>query len=215
MPSLREKRLRGALELELFSVGWITCEAVFSAIAAYRAGSLALSAFSVDSAIELVSGMLLVVRLYAEIHTGASMDRRHPLERWTSAFVALCLFALAAYVAVKSGQAIRLQTGPSVTWLGLAVALASSVITPWLAVEKLRYGQLLDSPALCGDAMCSFTCGYMSWTLLAGVACNDMFHWWWVDPLAACGILYFVVKEAWESMDAFISGEGHTHSHSH
>lgn len=213
MQSTRETQLRNAFELELVSVGWIMTEAILSAVAAYQVGSLSLSAFSVDSAVELVSGMLLVARLFIEIQSGVSIDSKHRVERWTSGFIALCLFALAAYISLKSGQALRVRTGPSLSVLGLLVAAASSVITPWLAIQKLRYGKRLGSPSLIGDAMCSFTCAYMSWTLLAGLLMNDLFHLWWVDAVAAVGILYFVLREGFESFESFRSGEGHIHHH--
>lgn len=188
---------------------------ILSAVAAYRVGSLSLSAFSVDSAVELMSGMLLVARLFIEIQSGEQMDAKHAVERWTSGFIALCLFVLAAYISLKSGQALRLRQGPELSVLGLAVALGSSVITPWMAVQKLRYGRELGSPSLIGDAMCSFTCAYMSWTLLAGLVANDVFHWWWVDSIAAAGILYFVLREGFESFESFKSGEPHVHEHHH
>lgn len=209
----REKQLRAAFELELFSVGWVMVEAVLSAVAAYRAGSLSLSAFSVDSAVELLSGMLLVARLFIEIQSGVSMDARHRIERWTSGFIGMCLFLLAAYISLKSGQTLRLHEGPTLSLLGLAIAAASSIVTPWLAVRKLRYGRALGSPSLVGDAMCSFTCAYMSWTLLGGLLMNDVFHWWWVDAVAATFILYFVLDEGFESMASFYSGEAHIHDH--
>lgn len=210
---LREKRLRGAFELELLSVGWIMTEAILSAVAAFRAGSLALSAFSVDSAVELLSGMLLVVRLFIEIQSGQSIDRHHRIERYTSGFIGLCLFALASYISLKSGAILRLHAGPSLSVLGLTVAALSSVFTPWLAIQKLRYGRALGSPSLIGDAMCSFTCAYMSWTLLAGLLLNSLFHWWWVDAVAATFILYFVLDEGFESFESFYTGGAHTHDH--
>ncbi|GMA56160.1 hypothetical protein GCM10025858_06630 [Alicyclobacillus sacchari] len=46
-----------------------------------------------------------------------------------------------------------------------------------------------------------------------GLALNDVFHWWWVDALAATGILYFVLHEGFEAFASFTSGEGHTHAH--
>ncbi|WAH38532.1 cation transporter [Alicyclobacillus dauci] len=212
---LRDKLLRSALEIELLSIGWIMTEAILSAIAAYRVDSLSLSAFSVDSAIELLSGMVLAIRLFTEMYSGTEIAEHHRLERWTSGCVALCLFALAAYVSFKSGQALRIQLGPTLSILGLVTAASSSIVTPWLAVQKLRYGRLLHSPSLIGDAMCSFTCAYMSWTLLLGLGLNGLFHWWWVDAVAATGILYFVLQEAWESWHSFRSDQPHTHDHSH
>lgn len=211
----REKLLKGALEIELVSVGWIMAEAILSAIAARQAASLSLSAFSVDSAIELIGGMMLVVRLFAERQIGEEMGAAHRLERWTSGVIGVCLLALAAYISFKAGQDLHTETGPHWTLLGLSVAAASSLITPWLAYQKLRYGRLLGSPSLIGDAMCSFTCAYMSWTLLAGLGIHTLLHWWWIDAAAALGILIFVIREGFEQIETFSSGEGHTHHHSH
>ncbi|GEO26816.1 hypothetical protein AAC03nite_26010 [Alicyclobacillus acidoterrestris] len=209
----REKLLKGAVEIELLSIGWIMTEAILAAIAAYRAGSLSLSAFSVDSAVELWSGMLLVVRLYVEIQSGEEMASGHKIERFTSGVIALCLFTLAGYISFRSGQVWHGHQAAQMTLLGLVTAAASSLFTPWLALQKLRYGRLLHSPSLIGDAMCSFTCAYMSWTLLLGMGLNSLFHWWWVDSVAALAILYFILQEAWESWHSFKSGEPHVHDH--
>ncbi|MFB5189977.1 cation transporter [Alicyclobacillus fastidiosus] len=211
----RDRLLKGAIEIELISVGWIMTEAILAAIAAYRAGSLSLSAFSVDSSIELLSGMMLVVRLYVEIQSGEEMTASHKVERWTSGVISWCLFTLAAYISYRSGQLLHVRAGSAMTLLGLVTAAASSVITPWLAWQKLRYGRLLHSPSLIGDAMCGFTCASMSWTLLLGLGLNSLFHWWWVDVVAAVGILYFILQEAWESWHSFQSGEPHVHDHTH
>jgi len=42
----------------------------------------------------------------------------------------------------------------------------------------------------------------MAGTLLAGLALRALFGWWWADPLAALGIVYFVVREGWEAIEA-------------
>lgn len=208
----RSKYLRGAVYLELLSVGWVMTEAVMSAVAAIAMNSLAMSAFSIDSAIELISGVVLVVRLWVELQTGSdSLSQK--VERIASGVVGVCLFTLAGYIAWKSGQSLALQRPLVTSPLGLAIAAASSLITPWLAARKQKYGKILHSHALLGDAACSLICAYMAWTLLAGLLLQWAFGWWWVDPVAAVGILYFVLREAWESVDAAWSGEGHVHAH--
>lgn len=208
----RERLIRGALHIQLLSVGWIMTEAALSAVAAVRMGSLALSAFSVDSAIELISSMVLVVRLWTERQTGTDAMPQS-VERAASAIVGTCLFVLAGYVAWKSGQSLALREPLQFQPLGLAVAGLSSMVTPWFAVQKRRFGRLIDSHALLGDAACSTICAYMAWTLLAGLLLQWLFGWWWVDPVAACGILYFVQREAWESLGAAWSGKSHVHAH--
>jgi len=206
----RHKLTRSAFYLELWSVGWIGAEAALSAAAAIAMGSLALSAFSVDSAIELISGMVLVIRLWTELQTGAD-QLSAKAERCASGIVGVCLFALSAYIAWKSGQALASRSPLEFSVLGLVVAAFSSFITPWFAYQKRKYGALLHSHALIGDAACSLICAYMAWTLLAGLLLQWAFGWWWVDPVAACGILYFVLREAWDSLDAALTGAPHAH----
>jgi len=209
---VRANQLQRAVYLELLSVAWVTTEAVLSGVAAVAMGSLAMSAFSVDSAIELISGVVLLVRLWVEMQTGRDALSQK-VERIASGVVGACLFTLAGYIAWKSGQSLALRTPLPTSPLGLAVAALSSFITPWFARQKRKYGKILHSHALLGDAACSLICAYMAWTLLAGLLLQWAFGWWWVDPVAAVGILYFVLREAWESAGAAWTGEAHVHAH--
>lgn len=201
-----------ALQVEVISLSWIIVEAVLSAIAALQVGSLAMSAFSVDSAVELISGLVLTSRLWLEFNRGED-QLSSVVERTASGVVGACLFALAAFIAWRSGEALAVHHYVPATTLGIAVAAGSSLITPWLARAKRRLGVKLHSHALMGDAACSMTCAYMAWTLLAGLLLQQALGWWWLDPLAAIGILYFVTREAWESATAAWTGAAHVHSH--
>lgn len=206
----RQETLQSAIRLELLSAVWIAIEAVASAIAAFANGSLALSVFSADSGVELISGLVVLSRVWQEAHRGAS-DKIDQLERVASAIVALCLLVLASIIALRAGQALARHAAPAQSWLGLAVALASSIVTPSLAIGKRRLGLALHSHALLGDAACGFTCAYMAWSLLAGVLFKALFGWWWADSATACLILYFVLREALDSGAAAWSGRAHQH----
>ena len=39
----------------------------------------------------------------------------------------------------------------------------------------------------------------MAATLLLGLGLNTLFGWWWADPVAALGIVYFLVREGREA----------------
>jgi divalent metal cation (Fe/Co/Zn/Cd) transporter len=208
----RQRWLAAAVRWEVLALVWIALEAVLSLIAAARQGGLALSAFGVDSAIELVSGLVLLLRLGYE-WLRRDVEPPNSLERWAAAIVAGCLFALTAWIAFRSGQALAHRQPAPLGRLGLFVAAASSLVTPWLAMQKRRLGRLLASAALLGDAACTMTCAYMAWVLLAGSFCQAAFGWWWVDPVAALGILYFVLGEAWESFAGARDGRPHGHEH--
>jgi divalent metal cation (Fe/Co/Zn/Cd) transporter len=40
----------------------------------------------------------------------------------------------------------------------------------------------------------------MAATLLAGLVLRAAFGWWWADPVAALGIVYFIVREGREAL---------------
>ena len=42
-------------------------------------------------------------------------------------------------------------------------------------------------------------CAYLSAILVAGLALNAAFGWWWADPVAALGMTPLIV---WEGMEA-------------
>ncbi|MCL6631071.1 MAG: cation transporter [Alicyclobacillus herbarius] len=204
--------LKRAIAVEVMSLLWIAAEAVVSLVAARQTGTVALSAFGIDSAIEWISGACLLLRLLWE--------RRHPengvlgVERAASLVVGLCLFALVVWIGLRAGQMVALRTFQAPRLLGLAVAAASSVITPWLAVQKRLLGYKLDSPALLGDAACTMTCALMAWMLLFGLLVEQVWGFWWVDPFAALLLCVLILHEAWESVAAFRGGR-HDHGHGH
>jgi hypothetical protein len=59
--------------------------------------------------------------------------------------------------------------------------------------------------AVC-DAACSVTCAYMAGTLLAGLALNALFGWWWADSLAALALLHWLVPVAREALEGARAG---------
>ncbi|MCL6515990.1 cation transporter, partial [Alicyclobacillus sp.] len=199
-----------ALWVETASLLWILTEALVSGLAAARAGSLALSAFSADSAIEFLSGLVLWFRLGWEARRPAAAGVAR-VERVAAGVVAGCLFTLAGLIAFHAGQALALRPAWVPSPLGLGIAVATSLVTPWLAIVKRRLGRKLHSHALLGDAACSMTCACMAWSLLAGLLLQWAFGWWWADVAAAILIVGFVLREAWESGLSAWTGAPHVH----
>ena len=58
----------------------------------------------------------------------------------------------------------------------------------------------LDSDALGGDAVESFTCDYMAATVLVGVGLNALFGWW-VEDVAALAFLFWLGHETLEGLE--------------
>lgn len=54
------------------------------------------------------------------------------------------------------------------------------------------------SPALAADSLETLVCGYLSITLLMGLALNGWLGWWWADPVAALAMGAFMIREGVE-----------------
>ena len=72
---------------------------------------------------------------------------------------------------------------------------------------RLNLADRLGSPALKGDAACSAVCLYMAGTTLAGLILNQLFGWWWADPIAALALIWWIRGEANEALEAARTGQ--------
>ena len=199
--NVEEQRLelQHGIRIEWISVGWMIVEAIVAIGAGVRAHSIALIAFGADSVVELAAGAILLWRLSVEAD-GASGERLGLVERRAERFVGAALLLLAFYIVVASVRALLLHEGPAAASLGISITAASSILMPILARAKRRIGARIESRALEADGACSMVCAYMSWIVLAGVAATALLGWWWIDSIAALGIVYFVFHEGWEAI---------------
>lgn len=202
--------LRHALRLEYLTVGWNLVEGVVAITAALAAASVALLGFGMDSFVESASGSVLVWRLWAERHA-ADHEAIEALERRALKLVALSLFLLAGFVAIKAVMTLALQERPEASPVGMAVTSLSIGVMWWLAREKRRMAVALGSRSLEADAFQTTACWWLSIIVLAGIGLNALFGWWWADPVAAIGMTYFLVREgreAWGGEDKCLGATG-------
>lgn len=194
--------IRTGIRVEWLTIGWMVLEAAVSVAAGVAAGSIALIAFGVDSVIELVSAGTVLWRLGLEAAGSAAPERIERAERQASRVVGAALLLLAAYVVAQSGYNLAIGAASQPSLWGIAVAAAAVVVMPALVRTKLRVAAEINSPALRGDAACGAVCAYMAGTLLAGLVLRTALGWWWADPVAALGIVYFIVREGREALAA-------------
>ena len=98
---------------------------------------------------------------------------------------------------------------PRASYLGIIYAATCVIVMPLLARAKRRASVRVRSNALHADSHQSDICGWLSAILLAGLALNALFGWWWADPIAALAMLPIIIKEG-------ISGlRGEVCSHHH
>jgi divalent metal cation (Fe/Co/Zn/Cd) transporter len=189
--------LRRGVTLESVTIGYNALEGLIAIAAGLAAGSVALTGFGVDSAIEVTSGVLLWWRLRAELGAAALGPT---VESRAARGAGVLLLALAVYLAVESGR--RLLTGdpPEESLIGIVLTAVSLVVMPLLARAKLRTAAALGSRALRADAHETIVCAWLSLTTLLGLGLNAAFGWWWADPLAALGMLPLILREGIEAV---------------
>lgn len=189
----RASDVRRGRRLEYLTIVWNTLEAVAAIGAGVWAGSVALVGFGVDSVIESSSGAVLLWRL----RDGELGERR---ERLALRLVGVSFLALAAYVLFDASKALVTREQPEASYLGVAVAALSLVVMPVLARAKRRVAARLQSRALRADSRQTDICAYLSAILLAGLALNALFGWWWADPAAALVMVPIIAKEGVEAL---------------
>jgi divalent metal cation (Fe/Co/Zn/Cd) transporter len=106
--------------------------------------------------------------------------------------------ALALYVVIDGAISLVSGDRPASSPVGIALTAVSLGVMWWLARAKRRTAIALGSRALQADAFQTTACWWLSLIVLAGVAFNAAFGWWWADPLSAIGMSYFLLREARE-----------------
>jgi len=203
--SVGRRSARTAVRLEYITIGWNVVEAAVAVGSGIVAGSVALVAFGLDSAIEVVSATVVLVHLRAVL---AGAEPNAARQRWALRIIAFTFFALAAYVTVDAVLTVLRADRPSASPLGLVVTGAAVVVMPALAWAKRRTAKELNAHGHQGsavlvnaDAAETLLCAVLSAATLVGVGANAVFGWWWADPLAGLVVVCFAIREgraAWK-----------------
>lgn len=193
----RQALIRQAFRLEWLTIGWMSVEAAIAIASGIMAGSLVLTAFGLDSLIELASGGVLMWRLSVELRHGQTFSE--DAERAASRIAGGLLFTLAAYVTIAALWSLWTRQGEGFSWPGLIVAMAAIPSMRYLAQRKLAVAEKLGSRALRADAMEAVTCGWLSFVVVISLAAQWAFGMWWIDGVGSLAIVWLLVKEGREA----------------
>jgi len=189
--------IREAFRLEWFTVAWMSVEAVTAIASGIAAHSISLTAFGIDSLIELGSAGVLIWRLSVELKHGRAFSEN--AERTASRIAGGLLFALAAYVVAAAVWGLWRREGEAISWPGLAVAGLAIPVMYLLAKHKLAVAAKLGSGALRADAVEAITCGWLSFIVVVGLLAQLALGAWWIDSVTSLAILWFLIKEGREA----------------
>lgn len=195
----RDHLVRTARRLALFTVGWNVLEGFVAVTAALIASSQALLGFGLDSAVESISGAVLLWRLGVERR---DPERADEVEQRALKLIAVSFFVLAAFVAFESIRSLIGGDQPETSTTGIVLTALSLIVMPVLARRKRAVGEAMGSRAVIADSQETVACVYLSLVVLAGLIANAAFGWWWADAVAALGVVVFLVLEGREALEA-------------
>jgi divalent metal cation (Fe/Co/Zn/Cd) transporter len=200
--------LRRGLRLEYLTVGWNVVEGFIAIGAGVAAGSVALIGFGADSFVEVISGLVLVWRLRAELGGHLDEEAVERVERRAERLVGVAFLLLAAYVAVQAVVDLASGERPDASPVGIVLTAVSLLAMLWLAGAKRRTGEALSSRALIADAKQTLACWSLSVVTLSGLVLNALLGWWWADPVAGLAIAVLLVREGVEALQGEKDGAG-------
>ena len=168
-------------------------EGAVAVTAGVLAGSIALVAFGLDSAIEGFASLVIVWRF-----TGSRLVS-DDAERRAQKLVAIQFFLLAPYVTFEALRDLLDREQAETSVLGIVLVTTSLIAMPVLGVAKRRLANTLGSVATRGEGTQNLLCAYLAAAVLLGLLGNALFGLWWLDPLAALVVAGIAVREGIQS----------------
>jgi divalent metal cation (Fe/Co/Zn/Cd) transporter len=178
-----------AKQLSWLSLAWLTVEGSVAIVAGLMAGSVALIAFGLDSAIEGVASIVIVWRFSGWRLLSERAEQR------ALRLVAIQFFILAPFIIYEVLEKLIVSGEVETSWLGIGLTIATLAICQPLGLAKRRIGVKLGSGATVGEGLQNLLCGYLAIAVLVGLLANTLFGIWWLDPLVALGIAAVAVRE--------------------
>src|SRR5437879_3394258 len=124
----RAAAIRAGIRAEIVTIVWMILEAALAIFAGVRARSVLVTAFGIDSVIELLSASVLLWRIRNE-----SSPRAEAIERRAAAISGVLLVMLCLYIVTSAGVGIAQRIDPEQSVLALVVSASAVLLMPLLA----------------------------------------------------------------------------------
>ena len=204
MPSLTQETSQAmlwkyALWLAFFTVFYNIAEGAVSIFFGITDEALTLFGFGVDSFIEVLSGigiLVMVMRIQQNPYAPRSRFEITALRVTGTAF-----YLLAAGLGTSAVYNIFTAHKPETTLPGVIISAVSIAVMWLLVLGKRKVGRALGSIPILADANCTLVCIYMSVILLVSSFIYELTGFGFVDSLGALGLIYFSVREGREAFN--------------
>lgn len=187
------------LWLAVFTVLYNLAEGLISIWLGISDETLALLGFGVDSFVEVISGvgiLIMVLRIRTKPESSRSRYEILALRITGIGFYLLVVGLLAGAI-----MNIVQHHKPETTVWGVIISVFSIMIMLWLYRSKIKYGKLLKASPVIADGKCTLVCIYMSVILLVSSTVYELTGFGWVDTIGAVGLAWFSYIEGREALE--------------
>lgn len=176
-----------------FSILWNFFEGGAGVFFGLKARQLSLTAFGVQSLIEIISSSLVLFRFNLDALGGAKVYKR---ERYGSRAIGVCLILLAILAAVSAMLRLNGHMRPGTSKYGVIVAGISASMMALLWRLKAKAGKILKSSVIASDAKCSLMCMCLGLLVVASSALYKLDSTtWWADSVCAIILAAFFIRD--------------------
>lgn len=186
------------LVLAYSTIGYNIVEGIIASFFGINDESLALFGFGIDSFIEVISGVGILMMV---IRTRRHISNRTEAEQRALRISGTAFYLLAAALVLGAGITIWVGQKPETTVASIIITSISILLMWTLSSTKISLGQRLNSPAIIADGKCTRVCLWMSIVVLASAILFHFTSFLYIDAVGAIGLAYFSWKEGKESFE--------------
>ena len=194
-----DRYYQSALWLGFFTIFYNLLEGLVSIFFGVQDETLTLFGFGVDSFIEILSGLGIVIMV---LRIRRNPDAPHtPFERSALRVTGISFFLLCAGLFLSAVYNMISGHKPESTLPGVIISIVSISLMWMLVAGKRKVGHALNSDPILADANCSLVCIYMSLVLLVSSLIYRLTGFGFVDSIGAFGLIFFSFREGRESLE--------------
>lgn len=186
------------LFLAYCTIGYNVAEGIIASYFGISDESLALFGFGLDSFIEVISGVGILMMVY---RTRRHISNRTSAEQRALRISGTAFYLLALSLVIGAGITIWFGKKPETTIASIIITSISILLMWTLSSTKISLGKRLNSPAIIADGKCTRVCLWMSIVVLASAVLFHFTEIGYIDAAGAVGLAYFSWKEGKESFD--------------
>jgi divalent metal cation (Fe/Co/Zn/Cd) transporter len=187
----RPAMIARAIRLERITTAWNIVEGTAAIVAGIAAGSVALTAFGLDSAVEVFVSSVAAWQLRNERQRAARTALR---------LIAISFILVGFYIGYAAWSHLRHHSQADTSVLGLVLTASAAIVMSVLSLKKGAIGREIDNRVLVAEARFSMVDAALSATVLLGLLLNATLGWWWADPVAAALLALYSFKEGIEGL---------------